>query len=138
MSTQRDEQSKHSKMRSLWRWLQQIAIFPSNCGINLHRRSKTHSIYCVLQELTQLNWHMKSSMDHTTGTGTPWPHSDAKPSSTKMATHVVHGHPEDSMRDTLDHPRTITPVIFITSLKPKLTIYLGQQNCSRNTANFPT
>ncbi len=31
-------------------------------------------------------------MDHTTGTGIPWPHSDAKPLYTKMATHAVHGH----------------------------------------------
>ncbi len=31
-----------------------------------------------------------------------------------------------------------TAVIFIISLKPKLIVYLGRQNCSRNTANFPT
>ncbi len=81
---------------------------------------------------------MKSSMDHTTETGTPWPHLDAKPLSTKMGTHVVYGHRGELTHGTLDHPRTITNVIFIISLKPELTVYLGQQNCSCNTANFPT
>ncbi len=78
-STRWNEQFKRSKMRSLWHWLQRIAIFPSNCGINLHSRSKKHSIYCALCASTQQNWRMKSITDHTTGTGTPWPHSDAKP-----------------------------------------------------------
>jgi hypothetical protein len=59
---------------------------------------------------TQLNQHMKSSTDHTTGTGIPWPHLDAKPLYTKMATHVGHGHQQELTRGTLDHLRTITDV----------------------------
>jgi hypothetical protein len=67
-----------------------LATTDSNFPLQLwdqHPRSKTHSIYCMLCALTPKNWRMKFSTDHTTGTGIPWPHLDAKPSSTKKGTH---------------------------------------------------
>jgi hypothetical protein len=56
----------------------------------------------------------------------------------KMEVPMVLEHQGELMDGTLDHPKTVIIMICIMSLKHTLTIYPGQQNCSRSTVNFPT
>ena len=130
-----NEPSKHSRRRSLQHLQQRTVTSPSNCGINLPCRLKTHSTCCVGHESTRQNQRTKYSTDHTIGTVIPLHHWDARPLNMKTATRVDHGLPEVWMHSTWVRQKIIKDAIIITYQKRTLTISQAPPNCSHNIAN---
>ena len=130
-----NEPSKHSRQRSLQHLQQRTVTSPSNCGVVLPHRLKTHSTCCAGRESTRQNQCMKYSRDHTIGIVIPLHRWDARLLYTKTATRADHGLPKAWMHSTLARQKIITYAIIITCQKCALAVSRAPLNCSHNIAN---
>ena len=127
---------KHSRRRSLQHLQRRTVISPSNCGINLPHRLKTHSTCCEGRESTRQNQRVKYSTDRMIGTVIPLHRWDARPSYTKMTTRADHGLSKAWMHSTWAQRKIITGAIIITCQKCALTVSRAPLSCSHNIANY--
>ncbi len=111
--------------------------FPSNCGLDLSRRSRSPSTCCGLCKMTHQNQRTRSSMACTIRTVISLPHLGARQLSTRTGTHAAYGRPKAWMLSTWVQQRIITDASIITFPKHKPTGYRAQWSYFHNIASCP-